>query len=402
MEEQRLVPKRRFEGFENNKSLNVTYLGELTEIRTGPFGSSLHAKDYVEDGIPIITTEHFKDGDLPLSKQGIPQVSKKDYLRLHAYKLKSGDIVFSRVGSVDINALTTNVQSGWLFSGRVLRVRPHEQLHSIYLHYLLETKRVKQDIVNRAVGQTMASINTEILNNTEIIKTNILEEQQKIGEFFKVLDERITNKERKIAKVKALKEAYLTEIFPQEGETVPKRRFKGFKEKWCKRTLSDMLSYEQPTRYIVNKENYSDVFITPVLTAGQSFVLGYTDELQGIKNATPDDPVIIFDDFTTSSHYVDFSFKVKSSALKILIPNLNNYHGYFIYLILKIINYKPESHERHWISIFSNFTVMIPSIKEQQKIGQFFKNLDDQIATEEFKLEKLKKMKEAYLEEMFV
>ncbi|WP_079708029.1 restriction endonuclease subunit S [Paraliobacillus ryukyuensis] len=402
IKEKKLVPKRRFKEYEDNKPLQVEYLGTLTDIKTGPFGSSLHAKDYVEEGIPIITTEHFKEGYLPRDKQGVPQVSNEDFLRLNAYKLQSGDIVFSRVGSVDVNALATGVQNGWLFSGRVLRVRPQEQLSSLYLHYLLDTKRVKQDVVARAVGQTMPSINTEILNQTKIIRTSNNKEQQKIGEFFKVLDERIANQKRKIAKVKALKSAYLTEMFPQEGETVPKRRFKGFEGEWNETILDSVLAYEQPTDYIVDEDSYDDSYDIPVLTAGQSFLLGYTNEKHGIKKADVNNSVIIFDDFTTSSHHVDFFFKVKSSALKILSSNSRKYSTYFAYLILKNIDYTPESHERHWISIFSNFEVMTPSMEEQQKIGEFFKNLDNQIRLEEKKLDKIQKMKEAYLEEMFV
>src|SRR5699024_10320451 len=151
----------------------------------------------------------------------------------------------------------------------------------------------------------------ELLSKEVIIPSNSLE-QQKIGAFFKVLDERIANQERKIAKVKDLKSAYLTEMFRQEGETVPKRRFKGFVDEWNETTLDNVLAYEQPTDYIVDEDSYDDSYDIPVLTAGQSFILGYTNEKHGIKKADVDNSVIIFDDFTTSSHHVDFFFKVKS------------------------------------------------------------------------------------------
>ena len=84
--------------------------------------------------------------------------------------------------------------------------------------------------------------------------------------------------------------------------------------------LGDLLDYEQPTKYIVRSTEYDDSYKTPVLTAGQSFILGYTDEEDGIYQASKESPVIIFDDFTTSFHWVDFPFKVKSSAMKILYP----------------------------------------------------------------------------------
>lgn len=115
------------------------------------------------------------------------------------------------------------------------------------------------------------------------------------------------------------------------------------------------------------------------MTAGQSFILGYTDEKHGIKNANKENPIIIFDDFTTSSHYVDFPFKVKSSAMKILSLKEDIYDFYFIYNVLNNINYVPQSHERHWISKFANFIILLPNIEEQKKIGRFFNSLDNLI-----------------------
>ena len=171
-------------------------LGEIGEIRTGPFGSTLHAEDYVEDGTPIITTEHFKSGELSVQKYGIPQVSDDDLRRLQNYVLKTDDIVFSRVGSVDINALITPFQSGWLFSGRVLRVRSDKTIDSQYLHYELSTERAKSDVINRAVGQTMPSINTEILKLTKVFIPSEISEQQSIGRFISLLDNLITLHQR--------------------------------------------------------------------------------------------------------------------------------------------------------------------------------------------------------------
>lgn len=153
-----------------------------------------------------------------------------------------------------------------------------------------------------------------------------------------------------------------------------------FKCTWEQRKLGNVFKYEQPGAYIVESTDYDDSFETPVLTAGQSFILGYTDETDGIKNASSEKPVIIFDDFTTSSHYVDFPFKVKSSAMKLL--TLQDYTDdiYCAKNILQKLNYVPASHERHWISIFSNFDVMMPVSKEEQSmLGGFFKNLENLI-----------------------
>lgn len=187
----------------------------------------------------------------------------------------------------------------------------------------------------------------------------------------------------------------------KEKKGAPELRFKGFIDDWEKRKLGEIFNYEQPTKYIVKSTEYDDTFNTPVLTAGKSFLLGYTDEISGIKNATVENPVVIFDDFTTGSHYVDFPFKIKSSAMKLLSLNDNSDNFYFMFNTLKNIKYVPQSHERHWISKFSEFEIYKPSQKEQQKIGNFFKQLDDTISLHQRKLDLLKDQKKGYLQKMF-
>lgn len=149
---------------------------------------------------------------------------------------------------------------------------------------------------------------------------------------------------------------------------------------WEQRKLGDIFKYEQPQAYIVESTEYDDRFQIPVLTAGQSFVLGYTDEDFGIKNANHRNPVVIFDDFTTSSHYVDFPFKVKSSAMKLLSLVNGKDDIHCAYNVLQNIGYEPVSHERHWISTFAKFNVYMPKNSTEQKcIGNYFANLDNLI-----------------------
>ena len=205
------VPNLRFPEFQGEWEKKT--IGEIATIKNGPFGSVLHAEDYVDEGMPIVTTEHFKNGSLPLSKNGIPQVSEDDYCRLKGYMLEKDDIVFSRVGSVDINAHVEQVQQGWLFSGRVLRVRPIKSVNSLCLHYVLSTESVKRDIRNRAVGQTMPSINTPILSNTGIYMSQLEVEQKKIGKILSLLDDRIATQNKIIEDLKKLKSAIIENVF---------------------------------------------------------------------------------------------------------------------------------------------------------------------------------------------
>lgn len=181
----------------------------------------------------------------------------------------------------------------------------------------------------------------------------------------------------------------------------PSYRFEGYTEPWAEKKLGEILDYEQPNQYIVKSTEYSNLFTMPVLTAGQSFILGYTNEKDGIKKASRENPVIIFDDFTTASHLVDFDFKVKSSAMKILELKNDEDNIYLVYNILKNIYYTPQGHERHWISKFSDFNILIPNTTEQQAIGSFFQDIDQLISLQQRKLEVLKEQKKTYLKLLF-
>ncbi|MEH8106125.1 restriction endonuclease subunit S [Gallibacterium anatis] len=169
---------------------------------------------------------------------------------------------------------------------------------------------------------------------------------------------------------------------------------------WEKCKLGEVLIYEQPTKYIVENTNYEQSGI-PVLTAGKTFILGYTQENFGIKQANKNNPVIIFDDFTTSSHLVDFPFKIKSSAMKILKENPNKGDLHFLFNSLNNIRYEPQSHERHWISKFSEFEISTPTLPEQQKIGALFRRLDRLITLHKRKWDDVILLKKALLQKMF-
>ena len=139
--------------------------------------------------------------------------------------------------------------------------------------------------------------------------------------------------------------------------------------------LEDILEYEQPQAYIVKSTNYSNQYVTPVLTPGKSFVLGYTNESDGIYNALP---VIIFDDFTTESKYVDFPFKVKSSAMKILRAK-GEIDIRYVAFFMSITRLAGDTHKRYWISEYSKICIPIPPIQEQKRIVAKIKELNMQL-----------------------
>ncbi|MFA5268380.1 MAG: restriction endonuclease subunit S [Methanoregula sp.] len=136
-------------------------------IQTGPFGSQLHNSDYVSVGTPILTVEHL--GENRILHENLPRVTEEDRQRLIRYSIKKGDIIFSRVGSVDRRALVRDDEEDWLFSGRCLRVRPNpEKLDSIFLSYLMGLPTFQEYVRKIAVGATMPSINTKILSSIPI------------------------------------------------------------------------------------------------------------------------------------------------------------------------------------------------------------------------------------------
>jgi type I restriction enzyme S subunit len=152
--------------------------------------------------------------------------------------------------------------------------------------------------------------------------------------------------------------------------------------------LGEVLDYEQPTKYIVQTTDYSDNYDIPVLTAGQTFILGYTNEKDGIFKATKNDPVIIFDDFTTSFHWVDFDFKVKSSAMKLLRAKKDiNASLRFIYYAMLCINYIPQDHARQWIAKYSTFPIPLPPLPIQEEIVKILDTFTELEAELELKLQ---------------
>jgi type I restriction enzyme, S subunit len=186
----------------------------------------------------------------------------------------------------------------------------------------------------------------------------------------------------------------------EKTRLVPKLRFPEFRgaEGWTQTPLGCCLDYQQPTPYLVTDTTYSPAFKTPVLTAGKTFILGYTDEAHGIFSEGL--PVIIFDDFTTATQFVDFPFKAKSSAMKILEAK-NGIDIKFMYETLQNLSFEVGAHERHWISTFAPMLVSVPKNAEQQKIADCLSSLDELIAAQARKVDALKTHKKGLMQQLF-
>jgi type I restriction enzyme, S subunit len=171
---------------------------------------------------------------------------------------------------------------------------------------------------------------------------------------------------------------------------------------WIECTYGDLLEYIQPTKYIVDSTEYDDKYKIPVLTAGKSFIKGYTNEEYGIFENLP---AIIFDDFTTASRFVNFYFKVKSSAMKILVPCCELVNLKFIYYSMQANLIRSDTHKRYWISVYAKKSLFLPPVNEQKrivaKIEELFSELDKGIESLKTAREQLKVYRQAVLKHIF-
>ena len=254
-----------------------------------------------------------------------------------------------------------------------------------FLYYLIQTK--KRDLIRKSCGSTFLEISANEVRKIQVsVPTDV--EQQKIAGLLSLIDERIATQNKIIEDLKKLKSA------------IRKKMFSLLKDEYTESfEINQLLDYEQPTAYIVANDEYStDTRLTPVLTANKGFILGYTDEKNGIyqKGAC-----IIFDDFTMDAKYVSFPFKVKSSAIKILTakPNVNLR---FMFEYLSYWELKSEEHKRHYISEISPLVIELPSKEKQNIIALLMTSLNNKLTIEEKAKIRYEVQKGYLLSQMFI
>ena len=373
------VPNLRFPEFQGE--WEKTTIGEIATIKNGPFGSVLHAEDYVDEGMPIVTTEHFKSGNLPLSKNGIPQVSEDDYCRLKGYMLETDDIVFSRVGSVDINAHVEHVQQGWLFSGRVLRVRPIKSVNSLCLHYVLSTESVKRDIRNRAVGQTMPSINTPILSNTGIYMSQSEAEQKKIANFLSIIDERIATQSKIIDKLQTLIKGIAHKVSKQGKPNI---------------RLSECLLCTSST---LQESDVAEVGAYPVY--GANGIVGYLDTYN-----TTSEAIYIIKDGSGVGAVSCVKGKCSATGTLNILQTKEGFSLRYLYFILKVFSFEPYKTgmaiPHIYFKDYGKAKIYCPSNQLQCKYADLLSKIEQKATAEQKILDNLCSQKQYLLCQMFI
>lgn len=362
---------------------------KLIDIGTFGKGKGIPGNKMQSDGVPCVgygdiymkyNHFHFEE-----AQSFVDEETAKD-----SQLIKKGTLLFTGTGEtaeeigkcVCYNGYSTICAGGDIITFVPQDVNPLFLAYQQYQNFSLKKK------ASFGQGHSVVHIQKESLEKLNVAYPESKNEQSRIVEILMKWDKAIELYDKQIDALTRYKAVCLKKMFPIKGQSVPEWRFQGFSGDWEQRKLGDIFKYEQPQAYIVESTEYDDRFQIPVLTAGQSFVLGYTDEDFGIKNASPRNPVVIFDDFTTSSHYVDFPFKIKSSAMKLLSLVNGKDDIHCAYNVLQNIGYEPVSHERHWISTFAKFNVYMPQNSAEQKcIGDYFANLDNLITLHQRKKE---------------
>lgn len=408
------------------KDWEVKVIGDIADVKTGPFGSALHESDYVIDGTPIITVEHL--GDLGVEHFNLPMVSDKDRSRLKAYALKEGDVVFSRVGSIDRNALIRKLEDGWLFSGRLLRVRVNSlKDYPHYLSYHFHSEPFKQRVREVAVGQTMPSLNTQLLKGVQVVLPTP-EEQRAIAQALSDVDALIAALDKLIAKKRHLKTATMQQLLTGKKRLPGFGEGKGYKqtevgvipEDWevcCLDLISKLSSGTTPSRsqedrYYRNGEHHwvktTDLNNSRITTTEEKVTQAALDEtcLQIYPPGTVF--VAMYGGFNQIGRtgLLEIPAAV-NQALIAIQPKANQLSSAYL---LATLNYRVE----HWKSVASSsrkdpnitsqdvkdFVLPLPDIEEQRAIATVLSDMDAEISALEARRAKTQAIKQGMMQEL--
>ena len=384
------TPTLRFPEFTDEWQENK--LGDIADVKGGkriPIGYSLLSED---NGLPYITVSGMENGGIDFDE--VKFVPKEVAKQIQDYKISVKDIYVSVAGTLGLIGVIPPELDGANLTENANKLTNIKTNRDYLLQYL-KSSRFNKLVKNVKTDNAQPKLAIYAIKCFKVSVPS-KQEQQKIANFLTVVDEKINKLEEKKKGFEKYKKGVIQAIFSQKirfnkpnGSDYPN---------WEEKKLGELLDYEQPTKYIVRSTEYSNDHKIPVLTAGKSFILGYTNETDGLYN---DFPVIIFDDFTTTSQFVNFPFKVKSSAMKILKAK-SDADIKFIFEAIQQIKYEIGGHGRHWISKYSNIKILVPSLQEQEKIAGFLTSLDNKVDLINKKLEQAKVFKKGLLQQMFV
>ncbi|WP_100965890.1 restriction endonuclease subunit S [Helicobacter pylori] len=342
-------------------------------------------------------------------------------LCLKRSNLEKDDILFSGTGTIGKVSIIKENPNNWAIKEGIYSIKPNKKIvFPRFLMFCFENLNIQNDIKSKSFGGIVKSIS---MNDLQQIQIPIppLEVQQEIVKILDAFTELNTELNTELKARKKQYQYYQNMLLDfndinqnhkdakMSAKTYPKRLktlLQTLAPKGVEfRKLGEVLEYDQPNKYCVTSKEFDKSYPTPVLTAGKTFILGYTNEKDNIYQASKSSPVIIFDDFTTATQWVDFPFKVKSSAMKILLPKNPTINIRFIFFYMQTIPYNISGeHTRQWISRYSQITIPIPPLEIQQEIvkilDQFSALTTDLLAGIPAEIEARKKQYEYYREKL--
>ncbi|HAY3534554.1 TPA: restriction endonuclease subunit S [Elizabethkingia anophelis] len=364
-------PNLRFPGFENE--WEVKKLGDVCEIN--PKNSTL------PNSFVYIDLESVIDGVLIKENKITSYEAPSRAQRI----LRSEDILFQMVRPYQKNNFFFNLSGNYVASTGYAQIRTIQNPRFIFQY--LHNQKFVDKVIERCTGTSYPAINSTDLSEINL-SVPLMDEQEKISSFLFSIDKRIQTQRKIIEGLITLKIQSRNKLFKR----IIKDDYEAF-------TVEEILNYEQPTKYIVSNTDYSsDKSLIPVLTANKAFILGYTNEDWGIYNKGK---CIVLDDFTLDLKYVDFSFKIKSSAIKLLTPK-NNVDLKFVFEYFSFLNLSSNEHKRHYISEIQPMLLNIPAIDIQNNISNFLSKLDSKISLETELLTQYENQKKYLLQNLFV
>lgn len=419
-----LLPKRGFKEFQNTQAWEQRKVGEFYNFKNG----LNKEKKYFGRGVPIVNfTDVFRNRGLHANElNGKVDLSDKEIAN---FEVKQGDIFFTRtsetIDEIGYPSVMLDVPTNTVFSGFVLRGRAiaEDPLDNNFKRYVFFTKQFREEMKKKSSMTTRALTSGTAIKEMCFEFPKSKEEQAKIGTFFANLDHLITLHQRKLEKTKALKSAYISEMFPAEGESEPKRRFAGFTQAWELRKLGDVIdglyNGQTPSRF---RDDFWNGNIN-WLSSGElnrSIVKSASEKITEAGQADANLRIVPKNTFVMAITGLEatgtrgncgilgIDTTLNQSCMAVF-PNKKMLSTQFLFQWYKMVGEdygirftQGTKQQSYNAEIIKDLDICLPKVEEQLKIGQFLSEMDNLINLQQSKLEKLQNIKKAYLNEMFV
>ncbi len=376
---------------ENNTWKEVE-LGIVADVQTGPFGSQLKNEQYITGGTPVVTVEHIKD--FRIVNFSYPSISDFDKNRLKKYLMREGDILFTRVGSVDLSAYVDARQDGWMFSSRMLRVRPNDEINSRFLSYYFQQKSFRDYILNISVGATMPSINTSILKSLNISYPP-LPEQKAIASVLSSLDDKIDLLHQQNQTLEALAETLFRQWFIEEA-----------KEDWEEGKLGDEFDFtmgQSPPGDTFNEEKIGIPMYQGNADFGFRFPNNRIFTTDPKRFAQKYDTLISVRAPVGAQNMANEKCCIGRGVASFRYRINNTFYSYTFYKLGSLMNEIKQFNEAGTVfgsiskSDFENIDIKIPDYNTIEKFQKIVKPIDDKIFDNQQQIRTLTQLRDTLL-----